>query len=134
MMLSCVGSLRQMFRISTEKTETQIMLPVDTSTETTDRAFLADVQLLLSETHKNIREFNDLLTHKIRPQSKSQKPEYKILRYFVCNRQRIKLFQKRNFFLLFIDPRILLREWNSAKKEPLIDAQCISTNTKTCSK
>jgi len=73
MMLSCVSSLRQMFRISTEKTEAQIMLPVDTSTETTDRAFLADVQLLLSGTHKNIREFNDLLTHKIRPQSKSQK-------------------------------------------------------------
>jgi hypothetical protein len=74
MMLSCVSSLRQMFRISTEKkTEAQIMLPVDTSTETTDRSSLADVQLLLSGTHKNIREFNDLLTHKIRPQSKSQK-------------------------------------------------------------
>ena len=30
------------------------MLPVDTSTETTDRTFHADIQLLLSGTHKQI--------------------------------------------------------------------------------
>jgi hypothetical protein len=56
-MLGCLSSLRQMFQISTKKTDAQIMLPVDTSTETTDRTFLADVQLLLSGTHKKILRF-----------------------------------------------------------------------------